>query len=142
TRIEAARLLTPPVKGLTTATGLALVNIEGTGMIGVPGTAERVFAALQREQVSVVMISQGSSEHSICCVIEAARAELAIAALQRAFAHELAAGQVQAVTLERNVAVLAAVGEGMAGTPGIAARFFGALARASVNVRAIAQGAS
>jgi len=142
TRIEAARSMVPPVKGLTTATGLALLNIEGTGMIGVPGTAERVFAALQRADVSVVMISQGSSEHSICCVVAGERADAALAALRRAFQHEMATSQIQDVNLERGIAVLAAVGEGMVGTPGVAARFFGALARAKVNVRAIAQGAS
>jgi aspartokinase/homoserine dehydrogenase 1 len=142
TRISAARTMQPPVKGLTTASDLALVNIEGTGMIGVPGTAERLFAALKAERISVAMISQGSSEHSICCVVDNARADAAVAAIRTAFAPELASGQVQDVNAERDIAVLAAVGEGMAGTPGIAARFFGALARANINVRAIAQGAS
>jgi aspartokinase/homoserine dehydrogenase 1 len=101
-----------------------------------------VFAALQREQVSVVMISQGSSRTFDLLRAGQPRAEGAVVALRRAFAHELAAGRSRTVTLERDIAVLAAVGEGMAGTPGIAARFFGALARAGVNVRAIAQGAS
>jgi aspartokinase/homoserine dehydrogenase 1 len=131
-----------PAKGLSLASDLALLNVEGSGMIGVPGTAERVFATLRAAGVSVVMISQGSSEHSICCVVRAAQAEAGRAALTRAFAPELAQGQIQRVTVESNISVLAAVGDGMAGTPGVAARFFGALARARVNVRAIAQGAS
>ena len=131
-----------PVKGLTLAHHLALVNVEGTGMIGVPGTAERVFAALHAAQVSVVMISQGSSEHSICSVVRAAQAPIARAALEHAFARELAAGQITGVQVTGDIAVLAAVGNRMAGVPGTAARLFDALARAGVNIRAIAQGAS
>lgn len=131
-----------PVKGLTLSPGLALVSLEGAGLIGVPGTAERVFSALHAAGISVVMISQGSSEHSICSVVRATEAEAAAAALRRAFQRELAAGQVQGVQLMPGVSVLAAVGDGMAGRPGVAAALFGALARARVNVRAIAQGAS
>jgi aspartokinase/homoserine dehydrogenase 1 len=143
TRIDAQGGATQlPAKGLSLASDLALLNVEGSGMIGVPGTAERVFATLRAAAVSVVMISQGSSEHSICCVVRAAQAETGRAALARAFAPELAQGQIQRVTVETGISVLAAVGDGMAGTPGVAARFFGALARARVNVRAIAQGAS
>lgn len=142
TRITAASDLSGPVKGLTLCPDLALLNVEGAAMIGVPGTAQRVFDALRHADVSVVMISQGSSEQSICCVVrenEAGRAELA---LRAAFEPELQRGQIQGVTLTPGISVLAAVGDGMAGTPGVAARLFGALARAQVNVRAIAQGAS
>jgi len=142
TRIDAHGDAAGPVKGLTLAHDLALVNVEGTGMIGVPGTAERVFAALRAAQVSVVMISQGSSEHSICCVVRLAQAETAQAALEGAFARELAAGQISGIVLTYDIAVLAAVGNRMAGTPGVAARLFDALARSHVNIRAIAQGAS
>lgn len=142
TRIEAQSSPQPPVKGMTTISDLALVNLEGAGMIGVPGTAERVFGALHDAGVSVVMISQGSSEHSICSVVRAAQAERAVAALRNAFAAELAAGSIQAVSSTPGIAVLAVVGDGMAGTTGIAARLFDALARAQVNIRAIAQGAS
>ncbi len=129
-------------KGLSLVSNLALLNVEGSGMIGVPGTAERVFATLRDAQVSVVMISQGSSEHSICCVVRASQAETGKAALERAFAPELAQGQIQSVHLETGISVLAAVGDGMAGRPGVAARFLATLARAHVNLRAIAQGAS
>ncbi|HZX89448.1 MAG TPA: aspartate kinase, partial [Rudaea sp.] len=142
TRIDADGDDAGPVKGLTLAHDLAIVNVEGTGMIGVPGTAERVFAALRAAQVSVVMISQGSSEHSICSVVRAAQATTAQAALEGAFARELAAGQINRVQLSDGIAVLAAVGNRMAGVPGTAARLFDALARARVNIRAIAQGAS
>jgi len=132
----------PPVKGLTTFGKQAIVSVEGAGMIGVPGTAERVFGALHRAGISVVMISQGSSEHSICCVLPADQAEKAGSVLRDAFARELDRGQIQAVTVQPEVSVLAVVGDGMAGTPGIAARLFDALARSGVNVRAIAQGSS
>ena len=131
-----------PVKGLTLDPNLALVSLEGAGLIGVPGTAERVFAALHAAKISVVMISQGSSEHSICSVVRERDAETARSALLEAFARELAGGLVQGVQVVGGISVLAAVGDGMAGTPGVAARLFDALARARVNIRAIAQGAS
>ena len=131
-----------PVKGLSAMQDLALVTIEGAGMLGVPGTAERVFAALRQARVSVVMISQGSSEHSICCVVRGAERVLAERVLSRAFAVELAEGSLHAVRGAEDIAVLAAVGDGMAGAPGTAARLFSALARAGINIRAIAQGAS
>jgi bifunctional aspartokinase / homoserine dehydrogenase 1 len=131
-----------PVKGLTIAPQLALVEVQGTGMIGVPGTAERVFGALRGAAVSVVMIAQASSEHSICCAVKALDAARAVQVLRQAFAQELAAGLIQSIAAEDGIAVLAAVGDGMAGHPGVAARLFAGLAHAEVNVRAIAQGGS
>ncbi len=131
-----------PVKGITSIENVALVNLEGAGMIGVPGTAYRLFGALREEDISVILISQGSSEHSICCAIPAAQAERARAVLERAFARELAEGQIQSVDVTGELAILAVVGDGMAGMPGVAGKVFGALGGASVNVRAIAQGAS
>jgi aspartokinase/homoserine dehydrogenase 1 len=142
TRISAATDPALPVKGVTTFSGLALLEVRGAGMIGVPGTAERAFGALKGAGVSVVMISQGSSEHSICCVVEERQLEAGRQALVDAFAQQLHAGQIQDVEMTPGVAALAVVGDGMVGTPGIAARLFSALGRASVNVRAIAQGAS
>ncbi|MFT4247309.1 MAG: bifunctional aspartate kinase/homoserine dehydrogenase I [Pseudomonas sp.] len=142
TRITASSDVSGPIKGLTLSPNLAVLNLEGTGLIGVPGTAERVFAALRNAHVSVVMISQGSSEHSICCVVKEAESARAQDALLHAFAHELAVGQVQRVQLTTGISVLAAVGDGMAGQPGVAARLFGSLGRAQVNILAIAQGSS
>ena len=139
---DAGRTDDGPVKGLTLNTGLALVSLEGAGLIGVPGTAERVFAALHAAKISVVMISQGSSEHSICSVVREPDAEAARAVLLDEFAREIGSAQVQGVQVVPGISVLAAVGDGMAGTPGVAAQLFGALARARVNIRAIAQGAS
>jgi aspartokinase/homoserine dehydrogenase 1 len=132
----------PPVKGLSAVQGLAVLTLEGAGMIGVPGTAERAFGALHAAGVSVVMISQGSSEHSICCIVREADAVRAEHAVRRAFVAELARGEIASVGVAAGISVLAAVGDGMAGQPGVAARLFGALARCGVNIRAIAQGAS
>jgi len=131
-----------PVKGLTIVRDMAVLELVGNGMVGVPGTAERLFAALHRAGVSVVMISQGSSEHSICCVVRASQVERARAAVEAAFADAIADTQAQSVNVTTGIAILAAVGDGMVGIPGVSARLFGALAQARVNIRAIAQGAS
>ena len=131
-----------PVKGITSIEDVALVNLEGAGMIGVPGTAHRLFGALRDEDISVILISQASSEHSICCAIPASQAARARLVLERAFARELADGQIQSVDVSADLAILAVVGDGMAGMPGVAGKVFNALGTANVNVRAIAQGAS
>ena len=130
------------VKGITTIEDVALVNIEGAGMIGVPGTAHRLFGALREEGISVILISQGSSEHSICCAIPAGEADRAERVVRAAFLRELAEGQIQSVETVKDLAILAVVGDGMAGTPGVSAKVFNALGQAGINVRAIAQGAS
>jgi len=142
TLIDAQGHPQPPVKGLSALEDMALITIEGAGMIGVPGTAERVFSALHRANISVTMISQGSSEHSICLVIPAEHQQPACQALEEAFERELRHGQIQRIDSVPDIRVLAVVGEGMAGTPGVAAQMFRALAGAGVNIRAIAQGAS
>ncbi|HUG97572.1 MAG TPA: bifunctional aspartate kinase/homoserine dehydrogenase I [Gammaproteobacteria bacterium] len=130
------------VKGVTTISGMALLNLEGAGLIGVPGTASRLFEALRSAGISVVLISQGSSEHSICCAVPEGDGARARAAVEYAFAAEMHAAQVEGVDLVPGCSILAVVGEGMRGIPGVAAKLFGALGRAGVNVRAIAQGAS
>ncbi len=142
TLICAEPLSKQPVKGITSIERLALVNLEGAGMIGVPGTAHRLFGALREAGISVTLISQGSSEHSICCAVPEDQAELAAAAARDAFDREMKGGQIQDVAVDRGLAILAVVGDGMAGAPGVAASVFSALGRAGVNVRAIAQGSS
>ncbi len=131
-----------PVKGITSIEHVALVNLEGAGMIGVPGTAHRLFGALREEDISVILISQASSEHSICFAVPASQAARATAVLERAFARELSQGQVQSIDVTAELAILAVVGDGMEGMPGVSAKVFSALGLANVNVRAIAQGAS
>ncbi len=130
------------IKGITAIGDMALVNLEGAGMIGVPGTADRLFAALKDAGVSVTLISQASSEHSICIAVPSSLAERAKSVISIAFADELAGGQIQSVDVTDRQSIVAVVGDGMAGHPGIAARFFTNLARAGINVRAIAQGSS
>jgi aspartokinase/homoserine dehydrogenase 1 len=130
------------VKGFTTIDNIALLNLEGTGMVGVPGIAERLFGALRGVGVSVSVISQASSEHSICVAIPDEQAELARVTVERAFVAERAQGHVQDVVVQRNCAIVAAVGDAMAERAGVAARFFGALGDANVNIRAVAQGSS
>ena len=130
------------VKGITTIDPVALVNLEGAGMIGVPGTAHRLFGALRDAGISVILISQGSSEHSICFAIPAAQAKRAEEAVRRAFDAELRDGQIQHVDVALDLAILAVVGDGMAGAHGVAANVFNSLGDAAINVRAIAQGAS
>jgi aspartokinase/homoserine dehydrogenase 1 len=130
------------VKGITGIDAIALVNLEGAGMIGVPGTADRLFGALREAGVSVMLISQGSSEHSICFAVREDSAEQVRAVVEGAFAVELARGQVQRVEVTKGCGILAVVGDDMAGLPGSAGKFFGTLGNAGINVRAIAQGAS
>ena len=141
-RISADARSAERIKGITAVGGMALINLEGAGMIGVPGTADRLFAALRNADVSVTLISQASSEHSICIAVPADVVEHAKKVIAEAFAAELASGQIQRVEATDAQSIIAVVGDGMAGTPGIAARFFGNLGRAGINIRAIAQGSS
>src|SRR5580704_10310405 len=130
------------VKGISTIDPVALVNLEGAGMIGVPGTAHRLFGALRDSGISVILISQGSSEHSICFAIPEAQAQRAEDAVRRAFDAELRDGQIQHVEVGLGMSILAVVGDGMAGSHGVAAKVFNSLGDAAISVRAIAQGAS
>ncbi|MCC6806670.1 MAG: bifunctional aspartate kinase/homoserine dehydrogenase I [Deltaproteobacteria bacterium] len=131
-----------PVKALSAIVDQALVSIEGKGMMGVPGIAGRTFAALSAEGHSVSMISQASSEASICFVVPASESKACKAALQAEFAVELKAKLIDTVRVETGLALIAVVGLGMRGTPGIAARTFSTLAEKKINIAAIAQGSS
>jgi bifunctional aspartokinase / homoserine dehydrogenase 1 len=130
------------VKGITSIDPVALVNLEGAGMIGVPGTAHRLFGVLRDSGISVILISQASSEHSICFAIPEAQAVRAEEAVRRAFDAELRGGQIQHVEVALGMSILAVVGDGMAGAHGVAAKVFSSLGDAAISVRAIAQGAS
>jgi bifunctional aspartokinase / homoserine dehydrogenase 1 len=138
-RVAAAQL---PVKALSAATHQALVTVAGNGMLGVPGIAARTFAALQQRRISVSLISQASSEHSICFSVPDGAAREARAALLHEFHAEIARREIDGVEVEHDVATVAVVGLGMAGTPGVAAGVFSALASGGINVVAIAQGSS
>jgi aspartokinase/homoserine dehydrogenase 1 len=143
TEVSARRsLLTYPVKALAIVHGQAIVTVAGKGMVGVPGIAARTFVAINREQLSVSTIFQASSESSIGFTLPEREADRAVRSLRDAFHDELATGLIDNVTSRPGMAVVAVVGDGMAGAPGIAARVFSALAAGGINVVAIAQGSS
>jgi bifunctional aspartokinase / homoserine dehydrogenase 1 len=131
-----------PVKALTAAGGQALLTVAGNGMLGVPGIAARTFAALQERQISVSLISQASSEHSICFSVPESLADAARQSLTREFQAEIRRGEIDGVEVSPGMATVAIVGLGMHGTPGVAAGVFSALAAGGINVIAIAQGSS
>ncbi len=131
-----------PVRAISAIAQQALVTVSGNGMLGVPGIAARVFGALAAIGVSVSMISQASSEHSICFTVPASRADEVVASLRDALAHEIEREQIEGVEHSDGLSTIAVVGSGMAHTPGIAARIFSAVAAAGVNIAAIAQGSS
>jgi aspartokinase/homoserine dehydrogenase 1 len=130
------------IKGVTSIDDVVLVNLEGTGMIGVPGTADRLFGALRAAGISVILISQASSEHSICFAVPARHSARVEEVVRHAFALELQQGQIQSVDVQSQCSIIAVVGDRMAGLPGVAGKFFGTLGNAGINVRAIAQGSS
>ncbi|GAB3297273.1 bifunctional aspartate kinase/homoserine dehydrogenase I [Hymenobacter humi] len=139
--------VTPPhtaavVQGISSIGNLALLNLEGSGMVGIPGFSMRLFAALARERINVVLITQSSSEHSICVGVNEADTESAQVAVDEEFAVEIAAGRIEPLRPERALAIVALVGENMKDHPGISGKLFGALGQNGVNIRAIAQGAS
>ncbi|KAL2921614.1 Bifunctional aspartokinase/homoserine dehydrogenase 2 chloroplastic [Bienertia sinuspersici] len=131
-----------PVKGFATIDNLAIVNVEGTGMAGVPGTASAIFSAVKDVGANVIMISQASSEHSVCFAVPEKEVNTVAEALRSRFSQALEAGRLSQVAVIPNCSILAAVGQKMASTPGVSATLFNALAKANINIRAIAQGCS
>jgi bifunctional aspartokinase / homoserine dehydrogenase 1 len=143
TEVSARRsLATYPVKALAIVRGQAIVTVAGKGMVGVPGIAARTFVAINQERLSVSTIFQASSESSIGFTLPETEADRAVGSLRQAFRDELTTGLIDDVTARPGIAVVAVVGDGMAGAPGIAARVFSALSSGNINVVAIAQGSS
>lgn len=142
TKISATSPMDMPIKGFAAVEDMVLINVEGTGMIGIPGVAHKVFGALRAVDVSVVMISQASSEHSICFAVPRIHAELAKKTVEETFVVEMQRGEIQTVDLTEGCCIVAMVGNGMIERLGMAGRFFSALGKAGINVRAIAQGSS
>jgi aspartokinase/homoserine dehydrogenase 1 len=130
------------VKAVTSIRGVILIAISGTGMQGIPGIAAKTFDVVADQQANVLMISQASSENNICFVLSAAEAPRVVAALRGALEFELMRGHIEEITAAQQVAIVAAVGDRMQGSPGIAATVFGALGEAGINVIAISQGSS
>jgi len=131
-----------PVKGIASFNGISLINLQGGGMVGVPGISGRLFSALAAENINVIMITQASSEHSISFAVLSTEADAAQEAIENEFKVELMAGIIDNVEKTDGLTIIAAVGENMAGTPGISGKLFGALGQNSINIRAIAQGSS
>ena len=140
--VDEAPELNGALKAVTAIKGVAMINVEGKGMIGVPGIAARTFGAVARLDVSVLLITQASSEQSICFIVPEASAADVVAGLEAAFATELQRRDIERVWLRDAVAIVTIVGAGIQTTPGIAGRIFSALGEQRVNVIAIAQGSS
>lgn len=132
----------PVVKGITAIRDLSIVTVEGRGMQGVPGVAGRVFTAVARSGASVLMITQSSSEQSICFVVRTADTPAVVKAVEEELALELMRGNIDSVCKQDEVAIIAVVGSAMRGKPGIAGRVFNALADRNINIISIAQGSS
>jgi aspartokinase/homoserine dehydrogenase 1 len=131
-----------PVRGITSIHRVAMARLEGDGMVGVPGVAMRLFGALARRGVSVILITQGSSEHSICFAVAPEDLEAARQTVGAEFEVDRRAGDIDELNVEDDVAVVAVVGAAMCQRPGIAGRLFSILGERGINVRAIAQGSS
>ncbi|MBK8968467.1 MAG: bifunctional aspartate kinase/homoserine dehydrogenase I [Lewinellaceae bacterium] len=131
-----------PVKGISSINQICLLTLQGGGLFGVPGIAARLFGAMARAEVNVVIITQGSSESSITFAVSPAQAAQAKKAAEKEFTYELREGLVEPLKIERDLSVVAIVGEGMRYLPGISGRLFQALGKNGINVVAIAQGSS
>ncbi|MET0464330.1 MAG: bifunctional aspartate kinase/homoserine dehydrogenase I, partial [Chitinophagaceae bacterium] len=130
------------VRGISSINNIALLSLEGSGMIGIPGFSKRLFEALSNERINVILITQSSSEHSICVAVDASAAVLAKQAVDAAFANEITLQKVEPLTIENELSIAALVGENMKSHPGISGRMFSAMGKNGVNIRAIAQGSS
>ncbi|HEX7904534.1 MAG TPA: aspartate kinase, partial [Chitinophagaceae bacterium] len=130
------------VRGISSINNVALISLEGSGMIGIPGFSKRLFEALSNEKINVILITQSSSEHSICVGIEAAASKKAKLAVDAAFSNEITLQKVEPLHIETDLSIVALVGENMKSHPGISGRMFGAMGKNGVNIRAIAQGSS
>ena len=133
---------TNPVKGISHIDNITLITLEGSGMIGVSGSSKRLFEVLSHENINVIFITQASSEHSICIGILNSDAEKAENAINKAFEIEISQNKVDPCIVEKNLCIIALVGENMKNHQGLSGRMFSTLGKNNVNIRAIAQGAS
>lgn len=131
-----------PVKGISHLPKVALLTLEGNGMVGIPGFSTRLFEALSYEKVNVILITQASSEHSICVAVQAENAKAAETAINLQFAYEISLGKIDPVKAEMDLAIVAVIGDNMKNHQGVSGKMFSALGKNNVNIRAIAQGAS
>lgn len=130
------------IKGISSMSKVSLLSVEGSGLQGVVGVSMRLFGALAREKVNVILISQASSEHSICFAVDSGAALVAKATIEKEFVHEIRSGEMDEVFVENDLAIIAIVGENMRHNPGTSGRMFHSLGKSGVNIYAIAQGSS
>ncbi|MBS1609160.1 MAG: bifunctional aspartate kinase/homoserine dehydrogenase I [Bacteroidetes bacterium] len=130
------------IRGISSIGKIALLSLEGSGMVGIPGFSKRLFEALANEKINVIIITQSSSEHSICVGIEESASIKAKEAVDKAFAYEIETGKVDPLIIEKDLAIVALVGDHMKNHTGVSGKMFGSLGRNGVNIRAIAQGSS
>lgn len=131
-----------PVRGIAHVEDIALLTLEGSGMVGIPGFSKRLFETLYQERINVIFITQASSEHSICIGVNEKEAKKAKEQVDEAFAFEISTHKIEPLKIEKNLSILALVGDRMKNHQGISGKMFSALGQNNVNVRAIAQGAS
>jgi aspartokinase/homoserine dehydrogenase 1 len=130
------------IKGISSMNNVSLLNVQGSGLLGVVGASMRLFATLAREKISVILISQASSEHSICFAIENQYTRQAKSAIDKEFQYEIRNEEIDEVQVETDLSIVAVVGDGMKHSPGTSGRMFSSLGKNGVNVMAIAQGSS
>lgn len=131
-----------PIKGISHIDNIALLTLEGSGMIGVSGSSKRLFEVLSNEYINVIFITQASSEHSICIGIQNTEADKAATAINLAFESEIFQRKIDPCIVEKSLCIVALVGESMKNHQGLSGKMFSALGKNNVNIRAIAQGAS
>jgi aspartokinase/homoserine dehydrogenase 1 len=131
-----------PIKGISSMGAVSLLSVEGSGLLGVVGTSRRLFGVLAAEKINVILISQASSEHSICLAVESRHAMHAKKMIEQEFQYEIKGGEMDEVHTEEGLSIIAIVGEGMKHNPGTSGRMFNSLGKSGINIHAIAQGSS
>jgi aspartokinase/homoserine dehydrogenase 1 len=130
------------IKGISSMGAISLLSVEGSGLLGVVGTSRRLFGVLASEKINVILISQASSEHSICLAVETKHADRAKRMIEQEFQYEIKSGEMDEVHAEDGLSIIAIVGEGMKHNPGTSGRMFNSLGKSGINIHAIAQGSS
>lgn len=130
------------IRGITSIDKISVLNLEGSGMVGIPGFSKRLFDALSRASINVILITQSSSEHSICVAIEEKHAELAKRAVDLEFEYEISLGRIDPLKVESGFSILALVGDNMREHTGVSGKMFTTLGQNGINIHAIAQGSS
>jgi bifunctional aspartokinase / homoserine dehydrogenase 1 len=130
------------IRGITSIDKISVLSLEGSGMVGIPGFSKRLFDALSRASINVILITQSSSEHSICVAVEEKFGNLAKTVVDKEFEYEIAVGRIDPLQVENGLSILALVGDNMKAHTGISGKMFAALGAQGVNIRAIAQGSS